>query len=622
MSRDELPLVEKRYFGASLVIILICAMLIIRLWFIQVYRGDYYGKIAENNRIRRIEVSAPRGTIFDRHGEMILGNRPFYDLVYIPQYVIDREKTIQVISHLMHIPAQDLLHILHHHRGQPKFLPLTLKRNLSAHEVSLVEAYKQFLPGIDINVAPRRDYPPRAPSHLVGYLAEVSAEELHRSRRENPTNPYLPGELRGKHGLEARWERYLRGKSGHRLIQVDAFGRRAHILTGQGWELPAQPAIPGANLTLTIDKKLQGIASRAFQGKNGAVVALNPQTGEILVMLSEPTFDPSIYQAGISHEQWSALINDPFKPLFDKATGGAFMPGSVYKPVIALAALQEGVITEKTKFHCPGRFEFGRDVFHCWHRAGHGKVNLVEAMMHSCDIFFYHVGLELGIDRIARYARAFGLGQKLGIQLNREDPGLIPDSKYRSGGRRLKLGDIPPLAIGQGANLLTPVQIANLYASFANGGKVLSPYLVKTIKDHLGETLLSKETKVIREVEEIEPKYFDLVTKALSAVVNHPKGTGRRAKVDGPKVAGKTASVQVVSLKKNRNRQSIVSRKWQEHAMFAAFSPPQNAEIVVAVISEHDTEGGGGKAAAPIAGKIIQAYWDLKAERSRLATKP
>ena len=613
--KQESPLVEKRFLWSNILLILIFSTLTVRLWYLQVYKGDYYRKISENNRIRRIEVPAPRGMIFDKNGQVVLGNRPFFDLVYIPQYVKDTETTLRIIASLLHEPVSSFERMLRASRGRPKFLPTTLKRNLSIHEVSLIESNKVFLPGIEINVAPRRDYNDHTPPHIVGYMGEISAKNLKAKNEEDPDNPYLPGDLIGKQGLESRWEKELRGKRGYRLIQVDAFGRQTSMFEHEGWSLPVRPAVPGSDLILTLDIELQKAVKKAFQGKNGAVVVMNPRNGEILAMLSSPDYKPSIYQDGLSVDKWQSLILDPFKPLFDKTTGGSFAPGSVYKPVVALAALSENLVTSATKHNCRGAFELGRDVFHCWHRGGHGKTDMRNALMKSCDIYFYNIGVELGVDKIAKYALDLGLGERLGVMLNKEDPGLIPTTAWKKKSSRYgwTLGDIPSIAIGQGANLLTPVQIASLFGTIANGGKVWRPFIVRRVVNHVGETILEHRPELIKTSKFISQEHFALMRDILKDVVMSPQGTGRRARVPGVTVAGKTGSAQVVNLKRNRNRRtSTVSMKWQEHAMFAAFSPVEDAEIALAIVSENDQHGGGASSAAPIAGKIIAAYWELK----------
>lgn len=620
--KQESLLVESRFMWASIVLLFCISGLLFRLWYLQIYRGDYYQEISERNRVRKIEIPAPRGIIFDRNGEVILGNRPFFDLVYIPQYVVDKETTFKILSRLLHVPVTRFEARLEMAQSQAKFMPIGLKRDLSQHEVSIIEANKIFLPGIEVRVAPRRDYGPNIPPHLLGYLKEIDPSTLGKLNKKNKANPYFVGDLVGKQGIENRWEHYLRGQRGYQLIQVDAFGRQSQGLEESEWSLPSVTAKPGADLELTLDYELQKATKEAFAGKNGAVVVLNPRTGEVLAAVSEPGYDPKMMQTGVSIDDWRDLIANPFKPLLDKTGGGEFAPGSVYKAVVALGALEEKLIDENRTVYCPGSYTLGERRFYCHERQGHGTVNLKKALMKSCDVYFYQIGIEMGVDRIAKYARALGLGAKLGVALNIEKAGLVPTSAWKMLTYRLPWagGDTPNISIGQGYNLITPMQMANLYATIANGGKVFRPYYVNRVTNQVGETIYEHRPEVIREVAEISPKSFELIRKALESVVMDPDGTGKNALVPGVTVAGKTGSVQVVSLKKNSNKgDNDVSMNWKEHAMFAAFSPTENAEIAVAVVSQNDLVGGGGKSAAPVAGKIIARYWELKRLREATA---
>lgn len=614
--KKENILVENRFLLATIIVFLVSGGLLYRLWYLQLYKGDYYRTISERNRMRRIEIPVRRGIIYDRHGEIILSNRPFFDLVYIPQFVVDNDSTFSALSQLLNQPTDYFENKVKQARGQPKFLPVYLKRNLSIHEVSLIENNKIFLPGIEVNVAPRRDYKSFAPPHILGYLKEIDQKNLKIKNSKLKTNPYLPGDLVGKHGLELKWESYLRGQRGYRLIQVDAYGRQSSSPDDPPWEFPVVPAIPGSDLQLTLDMELQKVAQNAFSGKNGAAVVLNPNTGEILASVSAPGYDPEKMQTGLSSEEWLMLTQNPFHPLLDKTTAGQFAPGSIYKPVIAFGALEEKIITPETTYFCPGHFKLGNQTFACHKRAGHGKVNLRKALVKSCDVYFYSVGVELGVDTIAKYAKDLGLGKKLGINLNLELPGLVPTSAWKKLTYRYPWtrGDTPNIAIGQGYNLLTPMQMAVLYSSFANSGKIFKPFLVKGVTNHVGEEIYKNDPHLIQESKLITEKSFHLMRDILHDVVSGEGGTGRRAKVEGSEVAGKTGSVQVVSLKKNRNR-TDVSMRWKEHAIFAAFSPVEKAEIAVLIFSQNDKVGGGGRSAAPVAQVIIQAYYDLKKQR-------
>ena len=619
--RRESLMVENRFMWASIIVVVLTTSLLARLWYLQVYRGDYYRRISENNRIRRIEIPAPRGVVYDANGRVLLGNRPFYDLVLIPQYVHDRETTFHIIARLLHLPVSQLERSLRSSSGLPKYMPVILKRNLTLHEVAIIQSNKVFLPGIDVNVAPRRDYNPETPSHLVGYLGEISQKRLQELNTFSDDNPYWPGDLIGKQGIEARWEKYLRGKRGYRLIQVDAFGRQSRLFDKDKWTLPEVPAIAGSDVVLTIDSRLQRATREAFRGKYGAVIVMRVDSGEVLAMVSEPGYDPGIYQSGLTGEEWRALLNNPFHPFLDKTTGAEYPPGSVYKPVVAIAGLEEKIVNPQTTFFCNGSYSLGGQTLACHSREGHGYVNLSKALMKSCDVYFYHVGVELGVDRIATYANALGLGQKLGVALNSERSGLVPTSAWKKLVHRVPwaAGETPSISIGQGSNLMTPMQIASLYSTIANGGKIWRPHVVKKIVSPVGKNLTEEKPLLQREVKEIKPETFALIRKALTEVVMNDEGTGKNARVPGVQIAGKTGSVQVVSLKKNKN-QKDVSVKWREHAMFASFAPADNPEIVVVIVSEHDSVGGGGASAAPVAGKILAKWWEIK--NKTVAVKP
>jgi penicillin-binding protein 2 len=609
---QESVTVPSHFMYASILIVTGMLLLSLRLWWLQVFRGDYYRARSEMNRIRKIEIPAPRGLIFDRDGELLLDNRPFFDLVYIPQFVKDKDATLRILASLLHGSVEHFEQRLRVVRGQPGFLPVILKRNLTTHEMSLIKANRIFLPGVDVAIAPRRNYSADTPPHMIGYLGEVDPHGIIKLNQNDPSNPYFPGDLIGKSGLEQRFERELRGRRGFRLIQVDALGRQTSET--HDMPLPTQAAQPGDDMVLTIDRTLQKAAMEAFKGKHGAVVAIDPRDGQVLVLYSSPGFDPTIFQERISIEQWRELSQNPFNPLLDKTTGGEYPPGSTWKALVALAALEEKIITPETKFYCPGSFTLGNQVFHCHQREGHGHVDLAKALYRSCDVYFFHVGMSLGPDRIAKYAREFMLGRKSQLGLNMDLPGIIPTTAWREATFRSPWmdGETPSLAIGQGYNLVTPLQLANLYASIGSQGKVFRPWLVQKILSPLGKLIRQTTPILERQANLISPETYNLVKNALQQVVEHPEGTGKRAAVKDHTVAGKTGSVQVAKLRKGL-KVSEMAFKLREHALFAAFSPVDSPEIAIAVISEHDEISGGGASAAPVAGAVLRAYWEQKA---------
>jgi penicillin-binding protein 2 len=618
MFRSPHLLIEGRFFAASIFIVGAALILWLRVWHLQIYKGEYYRRVSEKNRIRKIDIPAPRGILYDAWGKVLLGNTPSSDLIVVPQYMQDKDKTFDVLSRLLHQPREVFERKFKQSKAQPRFMPITMIRNLSQHEVSIIESNRLFLPGIEIRTTARREYNADISPHMLGYLGEVNPSSLDELNEKNQSNPYNIGDLAGKQGLEARLEPYIRGRRGYKIIQVDAFGRASNP-SRQDWQLQMVPAQPGANVELTIDLELQESVGQAFSGKNGAVIVMDPKSGAILAMTSQPTWDPYMYQRGMTSEEFRALTLDPLHPFIDKTTGGEFAPGSTYKAVVALAGLQEGVINPTKSYFCGGSFTLGSQSFGCHKKEGHGTVNLRRALMQSCDVYFYHVGIELGVDRIAKYAKALGLGSKLGLDLNMERPGLVPTEAWKVSVHKEQwaAGETPPVAIGQGYNLVTPLQMASLYSAIANKGHVWKPFLIKRISGPHGNIIEERQPTLIKVTDAISPEFYDIVKEGLQAVVMDDEGTGKKARVPGINVAGKTGSVQVVNLKKNKN-QTDVSVLWKEHAMFASFAPAEDPEIVVAVISEHDDKGGGGASAAPVAGQILNRYFELKKRRSGL----
>jgi penicillin-binding protein 2 len=604
---------NSRFFLGSIFYLSIFLIIIIRLWFLQIVNGPYYLNISEKNRIHRLEVQARRGLILDRNYNIVLGNKLCFDLVYIPQHNKEEHQTFIKLSRLLKIPYSKLYKLKNKYKYQPKFLPIVLKTNLDTYEKSILETNKEFLPGIEIIEVPRRDYKNNTNVHLLGHMNDISSKTLKSYNEKNPNDQYFINDQIGQHGIEKKWEKHLKGHRGYKYIQVDALGRKVPNIPEQSpLSFPNIEAISGNNIILTIDQRLQQAAEVAFQGKVGAIVAMDPQTGEILALLSSPGYNPTMYQKGLSQEQWNNLLHNPFKPLYDKTTGGTYPPGSLFKTLLALAALEEKIVNSNNLHNCSGVLKLGRDKFHCHKRSGHGKINLDIAMQKSCDTFFYNIGLKLGIKKIAKYASLFHFGKKLGLDLNPESSGLIPTLSWKkmTTKKGWVLGDIPPIAIGQGANLLTPLQIASFYSTIANGGKIWKPFITKKIRSHLGEDIKIFTPQLITQIKNISPTNFYNLRQILENVINH--GTGKRASIKGHTVAGKTATTQVINLRRYRNRKSSFSRQWNEHAMFAAFSPTEKAQIVVVVISEHDPDGGGGTVAAPIAKKIIKTYWKNK----------
>ncbi|MGY3804948.1 penicillin-binding protein 2 [Pigmentibacter ruber] len=591
----------------------ITAAITARLWYLQIIKGTDFSVASARNRVREITRPAPRGLIYDRNSRILLSNRLFFDLIVIPQYLQNRPKTLSIVSDLFHIPIQHIERKLLDSQANPKFVPVRIKRNLSLHEVATLESNKFFLPGVDVDSAPRRDYLGNESAHLFGYLGEVTAKELDILNSQVSNYQYRVGSIIGKTGIERKYEKYLRGGEGREALLVDALGRlQAENSLDISLNL-SRPAQRGNDVYLTIDSDLQNIATEAFRNKNGAICALDPNNGEILVYLSNPNYKLAMYQDGLTMEDWQNLRSNPFKPLLDKVTGGAYPPGSTFKIIVALAALEEGVVTAERKFNCPGYFVLGNGRWKCWKHTGHGPVNMSAALELSCDVYFYNVGNLVGIDRIAKWGKLFGLGERTGLDLNMELPGISPSTewKLRTKGLPWLSGDTINASIGQGFNLCTPIQVLNAFAAVGNGGTLYKPHFLKKIVDSQGKIIFEEKQTEIRKIK-INPANLAVVKKGLFDVVQSNIGTAKRARVEGFTVSGKTGTAQTSALKFTKGvNQEDVAFNALDHAWFAAYSPSDTPEIAVVVFSEYDG-GGGGANAAPIAQQIIEAYWRKK----------
>jgi penicillin-binding protein 2 len=413
------------------------------------------------------------------------------------------------------------------------------------------------------------------------------------------------GDLVGKTGLERRWESYLRGVNGGQQVEVDSLGRRLRVLR-------EVEEIPGHTLRVTLDRDLQLAADRALGERAGSVVALDPRSGEILAMVNHPSFDPNIFARGIRPQEWRALIRDRTHPLMNRAIQGQYPPGSTFKFIVAVAALQEGIVNPFTSVRCAGGLSYGNRFFRCWRKGGHGSVNVHEALVHSCDTFFYQVAQRLGVDVIAQYARWFGLGEPTGIELDHERSGVIPDSawKLRRFGQPWFAGETLSVAIGQGYVTATPLQMANALAMLATGVR-FRPYLVREVESPEGAVVFRQEPQRVAELA-VRPSVLKQVRDALRDVVE--RGTGKNARLPNVAVAGKTGTSQVVRLGKERPHPGRLPREHRDHAWFVAYAPAEDPEIVVAAVVEH-AEGGGGAVAAPLVRSVLREYFASKGAR-------
>ncbi|HNZ34967.1 MAG: penicillin-binding protein 2 [Pseudomonadota bacterium] len=580
------------------VILAAVCLLVLRLWYLQIIRGEDLLKRSENNRIRIREVKAMRGIIVDARGVVLVENRPSFDVVIFPEDVKDLRGLVEKLEALyakagLTFPM-DYETIRENRRP---FTPLRVDRNVSREKLALIETHSLELPGVGIDVMPVREYYyGESMAHVIGYIGEVSRDELERDRSAG----YKSGDFIGKFGLEKALDPFIRGKAGGEQVEVNVVGRKVKTL---GRVEPAQ----GYRVLLTIDSQLQKAAWAAMEGRAGAVVALDPRDGSVLALVSRPGFDPNLFNRGVSADVWEKISSNPLHPMENRAIAGQYPPGSTYKLIVAAAALEEGIITPETTFNCPGHFDMGTRTFRCWKRHGHGRVNLHRAIVESCDVYFYNVGRLLGVDRLAEYARAFGLGSRTGVAMAGERRGLIPtkDWKLARFGIPWQPGETISISIGQGYNTATPIQLANAYAAVAGNGEFFTPRIVKRIETDDGEIIeeFRPEKKAVLPVSR---EHIQLLRKALWGVVNEPGGTGGQSRVAGRDVCGKTGTAQVIGMGEGDDGSSY-PYEYRDHALFMSFAPRDNPEIVVAVVAEHS--GHGGSVAAPVARKVLEAYF-------------
>lgn len=589
---------KPRLTGVMVIISAAFVVLIVRLLYLQVMEGEAYQRLSAINSIRLQSVDAPRGLIYDRHGQLLVDNRPAFDLSIIPRDAKPIERTLATLSAHTQIPLVELQAQLAKFRRLASYKPVPLRGDIGRDMLAAVEVHRFELPGIRVDVRPRRNYlVERSATHVLGYLGEISEEEL----KSKTCADCKGGDYIGKTGLERSLESEMRGKRGGRQVEVNAAGQVVRVLK-------TVDAQPGNNIFLTIDAELQAAAEAQLKGKAGAVVAVDPTNGEVLCMASSPTFDQNIFITGVSHEAWQELSSDPYRPFENKAIQAEYPPASTYKIVTAIAGLEEGIIDENTTFDCPGHLRFGNRTFRCWRRAGHGTVDINKALAESCDVFFYHVGIELGIDRLAWYAKACGLGSPTGVGLYPEGRGLVPTAQWKKKrvGVTWQQGETLSVAIGQGYNLTTPIQMAMLTAAVANGGDRLRPTLVKSIKSADGSIVNQAERQVIGQLP-TSPANLETVKRGLWTVVNTTKGTAYKARIEGVEMCGKTGTAQVVGRKPGvKLSEEELAAHLKPHAWFVGYAPAEAPRIAVAVIIENGEHGS--TAAAPVVSAVIRRY--------------
>lgn len=582
---EDLRAAQGRLDGLQNGLLFLIALLLTQFWFLQGVNAKRYKDLAENNRIRTLSVTAPRGTLTDRNGHILAENKPAFKVVVTMGPSGSVEEISHSLARLLKIDEVEIRQKLEKPRAA--YQPVTIKTKASFEDVAAVEARRLEMPEVSVEVVPVRSYP-RAESaaHVVGRVGEVTDRQLKQAAFAD----FEPGRVIGQSGLEALYNEDLTGVDGWRRMVVNSRGVEVELAEDQ-------PARAGGAVELTLSADLQAAMEAAFKDQAGSAVALDPFTGEILGLVSSPGFDPNSFSSGIERSLWESLTRDPETPLFNRAVQGQYPPGSLFKVVVAAAGLEEGLITPESTVYCPGYASIYGHVFKCNRPAGHGTVSLGRAIGESCNVFFYQLGARLEIQRLAAYARRFGLGSGTGVDLPNEARGLIPDPAWKE--RVFKApwypGETISVSIGQGQVLTTPLQMARMMAVIANGGRLVHPHVVRLVS---GRPVAYESPKVLG----FKPSTIAAIRRGLFMAVN-AGGSAYRARIGDLLVAGKTGSAQVVSSSRLRKElDSIQPRAW-----FAGFAPLDNPRVVLAVLVDHG--GSGGASAAPVAQAIFERFF-------------
>ncbi len=565
-----------------------------RLAYLQVAEGNRYRMLSDKNRINIKILPPSRGEITDRKGVPLAINERNFRVLLTPEQTESSENSLRALQKIIDLSERDISKTLKKVKQSPKFAPIEIRDQLSWHDVAKIEVNLAGLPGISIEVGEMRSYPlGESTAHLIGYVGAVSRSELGEDRVLS-----LPGFKTGKTGAERAYEQDLRGKAGTAEMEVNVVGREVRTLK-------KIPSTPGKHITLTIDADLQKFTQdRLSKERSASAVIMDAKTGAIYAMVSSPGFDPNMFAGGISVEDWEKLLSDPAYPLTNKAIAGQYPPGSTFKMITALAALEHGVATRNTSVFCPGHYRYGGDLFHCWSWAGHGRMDVVEALSQSCDVYFYKISTDLGIRNIADMAYRFGLGKKFGFELSEERPGLVPDKSWKMGhfGEVWRPGETIVASIGQGYLQATPMQMATMTARLVNGGRAVEPWmtgykgLVKGGQDDWPEMNINR-------------RHLDLILRGMNRAVNHKEGTAHEARIeDGSRLmGGKTGTSQVRRITQQERLEGIRNEdlpwRLRHHALFVGYAPLKNPRYVCAVVVEHG--GSGSATAAPIARDLL-----------------
>jgi penicillin-binding protein 2 len=575
------------------------AILAFSFWFLQVVQHEKYNELAENNHQRTISLRAPRGVLYDRDGQPLVENRSSFTISIDREQTQDLNRTIRVLSEVAGVDPKYVQDVVNRHRREPTYRPIVVVDDASLAQVAAVLARRldNELPDVRVEQVPTRKYPDDSfAAHLFGYVGEASEAQVEADG--------LPsGTIVGQAGVEKVYNKLLMGRNGARVVVVNSMGREMDVLE----EIPYNE---GRRVQLTIDRDLQRAAEEGFKGAgfNGAAVVMDPRTGEVLAFTSRPGYDPNDFAAGIDRVTWASLNTDRLKPLQNRAIQGLYSPGSIFKIVVAVAAIEEGAITPDFRVSCGGGATFYGRFFHCWKKGGHGSVDLRRAMEQSCNVYYYTLGNMIGVDKIHKWATLLGLGEKSGIDLPNEIEGLVPSTEWkrRRHNEKWYAGETISVAIGQGQVSITPVSLAVMMSTVANGGARWIPRLLKAVDEGNGWKPVPPPAPKSRV--QLKPETIKALHDGLFLVVNGA-GTGGRARIEGRDVSGKTGTAQVISLTGGKQAAGRTDRDLRDHGWFVFFAPRDNPEIAGVVFTEHSEHGYNS---APIAKYVMETYFNKK----------
>lgn len=607
------------------VVLIFFGTLLVRLYYLQIIAGDELRRYSEANRLRKEKLLPARGTIYDRNGKVIVDNRASFDVVMLPQFYPFTEVVNRRLAQALQVPWEEMEKRLKRAKKKQSFHAELIKADVSKDVIAAIEMDPEGFPGVYIEASIQRRYPYQDVSaQVLGYVGEVDSGDIKNASKQGLE--LEPGDYIGKMGLEKAYDEFLRGTNGAGFVEVDAQGRRRRAEAGEkllGFEAQTEP-VPGNNLQLTLDMDLEAAAAEAMKRRqyHGSVVALDPQSGEILVMVNSPSYDPSLITGReVSGSVWASLADDKYRPLRNRAIQDHYPPGSTFKLFVAIAGLMEKAVTTQSRVNCVGHVQMGSRRFHCWKR--HGPVDFFRSIKESCDTFYYKAGLDLGVDLMAKYARAFGLGSVTGINLPSETSGLIPDSewKLKRFNDKWHPGENLSVAIGQGYVVTTPLQLATAYAAIGNKGFLYKPYIVKRIEGRAGEVIRDYRPELRRKID-VTSEAFEAVKDGLFQVMNEPGGTAywHRSQVVG--ISGKTGTSQVRRFKEMKSvKCEALPYDERHHGWYVGYAPRVNPRIVVAVVGEHICHGSS---AAPVVREVVDAYFQKYPlpEAERLASLP